>query len=63
MDIIKLEERQRMIEPFINAVYVYDDRLVFTFNYKDGTVNFDEIKETFGSDYCFFSTLISYPIA
>ena len=52
MDVTKQEERQRMIDTFINAVYVYDDRLVFTFNYKDGTktVNPDEIKETFGSD-------------
>ena len=52
MDVTKQEERQRMIDTFINAVYVYDDRLIFTFNYKDGTktVNLDEIRETFGSD-------------
>lgn len=31
------KQRQRLIDGFINAIYVYDDRLVFTFNYKDGT--------------------------
>ena len=37
MDITKEEERQRMIDTFINAVYLYDDKIVFTFNYKDST--------------------------
>ena len=31
------KQRQRLIDGFVNAIYVYDDRLVFTFNYKDGT--------------------------
>ena len=38
-----------LIDTFINAVYLYDDKVVITFNYKDGTktVTFDQIK---GSD-------------
>ena len=26
-----------MIDGFINAIYLYDDKITFTFNYKDGT--------------------------
>ena len=52
MDITKQEERQRLIDTFINAIYVYDDRIVFTFNYKDGTktINLDDVRQSFGSD-------------
>ena len=31
------EERQRLIDSFVNSVYLYDDKCVITFNYKDGT--------------------------
>ena len=30
-------QRQRLIDCFVNAVFVYDDKIVLTFNYKDGT--------------------------
>ena len=36
-DITDEQERQRLIDCFVNAVYVYDDRIVLTFNYKDRT--------------------------
>ena len=36
-DITDEQERQRLIDCFVNAVFVYDDRIVLTFNYKDGT--------------------------
>ena len=26
-----------LIDAFVNAIYLYDDKLVLTFNYKDGT--------------------------
>ena len=26
-----------MIEIFVNAIFLYDDRMLLTFNYKDGT--------------------------
>ena len=26
-----------MIEIFVNAIFLYDDRMLITFNYKDGT--------------------------
>lgn len=31
------ENRQRIIDIFVNAIYVYDDEIKITFNYKDGT--------------------------
>lgn len=31
------DERQRLIDSFVNAVFVFDDKIVLTFNYKDGT--------------------------
>lgn len=31
------ESKQRLIDCFVNAVYVYDDKIVLTFNYKHGT--------------------------
>ncbi len=41
-----------IIDTFINSVYVFDDKLVFTFNYHDGTetITLKEIEEAFGSD-------------
>lgn len=49
IDISKPEQRQRLIDSFVNAVYVYDDKIILTFNYKDGTeaITLDDIK---GSD-------------
>jgi len=48
-DITDKAQRQRLIDSFVNAVYLYDDKMVLTFNYKDGskTITFDEIN---GSD-------------
>lgn len=36
-DITDETQRQRLIDCFVNAVYVYDDKIILTFNYKDGT--------------------------
>ena len=32
-----IEQKQRLIDSFVNAVYVYDDKIILTFNYKEGT--------------------------
>ena len=37
LDISSKEDKQRLIDGFINAIYLYDDKITFTFNYKDGT--------------------------
>ena len=49
MDMSKPTERQRLIDSFINAIYLYDDKIVLTFNYKDGskTVSLQDVE---GSD-------------
>ena len=35
-DFDKLEHRRRLIDSFVNAVILYDDKIVFHFNYKEG---------------------------
>ena len=44
-------ERQRLIDCFVNSVYLYEDKMVLIFNYKDGakTITFDELN---GSELC-----------
>lgn len=41
--------KQRLIDSFVNAVYLYEDKIILTFNYKDGskTITLAEIE---GSD-------------
>ena len=36
LDMSKQSHRQRLIDTFINRIYLYDDKLVITFNHKDG---------------------------
>lgn len=47
LDIATKEGKQRLIDGFINAIYVYDDKITFTFNYKDGmrTVMLSELSD------------------
>ena len=42
--------RQRLIDTFVNAIYLYDDRIVLTYNFKDGSHNVTpaQVEETFG---------------
>ena len=37
LNINKLEHRRRLINSFVNAIYLYDDKMIITFNYKNGT--------------------------
>lgn len=49
----RLDHRRRLIDSFVNAIFLYDDRITFTFNYKDGTkaINFTELEKSgLGSD-------------
>lgn len=48
LDTNKLEHRRRLIDSFINSIYLYDDRMVITFNYKDGskTITMEEIENS-----------------
>ena len=46
LDVRQMSHRKVLIETFINAIFLYDDKLVITFNYKDGTktITFDDLK-------------------
>ena len=41
------DQRQALVDTFINAIYLYDDKVLITFNYKEGTqtVTFGEAAE------------------
>ena len=46
LDMTKEAHRQMLIDTFVNAVHVYDDKLLLTFNFKDGTrtITFNDVK-------------------
>ncbi|PWL91747.1 MAG: recombinase family protein [Clostridiales bacterium] len=46
LDVRQMSHRKVLIETFINAIYLFDDKMVITFNYKDGTktITFDDLK-------------------
>lgn len=48
-DISDNAERQRLIDSFVNAIYLYDDKIVMAWNYKDGTKTVT-LKDIEGSD-------------
>ena len=52
LDVTKQEHRQRLIDSFVNAIYLYDDKMILTFNYKDGskTITFSDLTAVLGSD-------------
>lgn len=52
LDLNTLEGKQRLIDGFVNSIYLYDDKIIFTFNFKDGTrtVFLSEIEAAKNSD-------------
>jgi DNA invertase Pin-like site-specific DNA recombinase len=60
IDVSKREHRQRLIDTFINTVYLYDDKIVLTFNFKEGakTVTMGDVEESYGSDLTTSSALL-----
>ena len=46
LDISQPAHRKMLIDTFINAIFLYDDKLVITYNYKDGTdtISFSDLK-------------------
>ena len=59
------DQRQTLVDTFINAIYLYDDKVLITFNYKEGTqtVTFGEaaevVSEGNGSDLDCFTALLN----
>ena len=47
LDMSLKDQRQALVDTFINAIYLYDDKVLITFNYKEGTqtVTFEEATE------------------
>ena len=52
LNVNDIESRKRLVNCFVNVIYLYDDKILITFNYKEGTkeATFDEISVEFGSD-------------
>ena len=44
LDMTQPEQRQALVDTFINAIYLYDDKVLITFNYKEDTetITFEE---------------------
>ena len=47
LDMNQKDQRQALVDTFINSIYLYDDKVLITFNYKEGTqtVTFGEATE------------------
>ncbi len=57
LDVRQQSHRKMLIDAFVNTIYLFDDKVVIGFNYKDGTktITFDDVKnalskENVGSD-------------
>ena len=52
LDINRLDHRKWLIQVFVNAIYLYDDKMIITFNYKDGTatITLDDVKRAIQKD-------------
>ena len=63
LDMSLKDQRQALVDTFVNSIYLYDDKVLITFNYKEGTqtITFGEASEIAsegnGSDLDCFSFL------
>ena len=63
LDMSLKDQRQALVDTFINSIYLYDDKVLITFNYKEGTqtITFEEAAQAAskenGSDLDCFSFL------
>ena len=58
-DADSIEYQKRIIDTFVNAIYLFDDKIVITYNFKGGTetITMKDIEAAYGSDM----TLMSPP--
>ncbi len=49
LDVRQQSHRKMLIDTFVNAIYVYDDKIALTFNYKDGSKHIS-LEDVVGSD-------------
>ena len=63
LDMSLKDQRQALVDTFINSIYLYDDKVLIAFNYKEGTqtVTFEEAAQAAskgnGSDLDCFTAL------
>ena len=52
LDLTLPEQRQRLVDSFVNAIYLHDDKIIFAFNYKEGckAVSMSDIEEAIASE-------------
>ena len=45
LDVTKKEHRKMLVDTFINAIFLYDDKVVITFNYREGgkTITLEDV--------------------
>ena len=50
LDVRQKSHRKMLIDTFVNAIFLYDDKLVITFNYREGskTITLAELQQTLG---------------
>lgn len=51
-DVNSREYQKRIIDTFVNSMYLFDDRLVITYNFKGGTetITLRDVEAAYGSD-------------
>ncbi len=52
LDVTQKSHHKMLIDTFINAIFLYDDKMVITFNYKEGekVITFADLQEALNSD-------------
>ena len=52
-DVDSIDYQRQIIDIFVNSIRVFDDRLIFTYNYRDGTetIPITDIEAALGSDF------------
>ena len=52
-DVDSVDYQRQIIDIFINSIRLFDDKIIFTYNYKDGTetISLADIEAALGSDF------------
>jgi len=52
-DVDSVDYQRQIIDIFVNSIRLYDDKIIFTYNYKDGTetISLADIEVALGSDF------------
>lgn len=53
LDVRQLSHRRMLIDTFVNAIFLYDDKLVLIYNFREGTetITFDDLKNKLGEGF------------